>query len=208
MKQRYIDINETILKVLDYNEDDFSPKKGEAYIKGKFVFPYRGKYKENDKKKKVGVYLNKDGYPIFIKPFNKNKRNTYSVSNIYKIELNSIKSIIEYEGVLDPDVNVIMGETDDVFAPLITEDDNALQILIKEALRDKQIDLKHYKNRFVDGSKMSNCKGAMFKHGKMSLEKFLIWADVLDLEVTISIKDKKGCMNPMNNTHTYCNYKK
>lgn len=201
-KTKYIDIDDTIYTVSKL-KDDIKLKKGTAYIKGKMVYPYRGKY--HDGKKKVGIYKNDNDEIIIIKPFGKNKRNMYNVSNVYSIDIDTINDIISDEGIIESDIDVIMGETDTVFAPLIMEGDNPLQILIKKALQDKQIDLKHYKNRFTDSSKMSNCKSALFNHGKMSFEKFLTWGDVLDLEINISIKDRKNCPNPMDNEHYYSN---
>lgn len=202
-KEKYIDINEVVYKVNKLT-DDVKLKKGIAYIKGNLVYPYRGKY-QKDKKHKVGIYKTEDDSIKIIKPLGKNKRLKYHVSNIYTIDINTINDIIDKEGVVETDIDIIMGETDTVFAPLIMEEDNPLQILIKKALQDKQIDLKHYKNRFTDSSKMSNCKSALFNHGKMSFEKFLTWADVLDLEIEINVSDKKNCPNPMNNEHSYSN---
>lgn len=201
-KIRYVDIYDTIYSVSKYKEMGM-PKNGTAYQKGKYVYPYRGKYVSSDKKK-VGMYSDGDEF-VFIKPFGQNTRNIYSISNIYKIDIDSIHDIINDEGVIETDTDIIMGETDSMFSPLIMEDDNPLQVLIKKALQDKKIDLKHYKNRFSDSSKMSNCKSALFNHGKMSFEKFVTWADVLDLDMEIIINDKKNSANPMNNEHVYSN---
>lgn len=201
-KPMYIDINDTVYNVSKY-KDGVKLKKGKAYIKGEYVYPFRGKF--NDGKKKVGIYKKDDDSVVFIKPFGKTRRLKYNIKNIYTIDLNEVVDIITKEGVMEPDLDVIMGETDSVFAPIITSGDNPLQILIKKALQNKQIDLKNYKNRFANSSKMSNCKGALLKHGKMSFEKFLIWCDVLDIEVELIIKDKPKCANPMETQHSYMN---
>lgn len=205
-KRKYIDIDDTIYMVAKY-KDGMKLKKGTAYEKGKYVYPYRGLY-DPDGKHKVGVYNLNDGDNDnirFIKPLGKTRKNIYSKSNIYSIDLDDVNDIIINEGVIETDTDIIMGETDSMFAPLIMEDDNPLQMLIKKALQDKKIDLKHYKNRFSDSSKMSNCKSALFNHGKMSFEKFMTWADVLDLDIEIIITDKKNCANPMNDEHSYSN---
>jgi pyruvate-formate lyase len=86
-------------------------------------------------------------------------------------------------------------------ALIITEtykDNEDKPVIIKRALALKFIDIKNYAGRFKDAGDMSNHKRALLHHGKMSLEKFMKWLNVLDLEYEIVIRDKHGAPNPMN----------
>lgn len=194
MDGKYIDIKKEIYKVKKFNPDK-KCKKGFAYIKGKYVYPFMGE--PNDEKNKVGVYYTEENGYKFIRPLNKKKADKYHIQNIYEINTDSINTIIKHEGVSDLDLDVILGETNDVFTPKISDQDNAMQRLIKEALELKQVDIKNYLGRFRDAGDLSNYKRALLHHGKMSLEKFIKWCNVLDLDYKITISDKKGAPNPM-----------
>ena len=188
----YIDIKDDIYRVEKY-EEGMELKKGFAYIKGKLVYPYMGKYKG---KKKAGVYID-DGEYIFVRPLTKKKINKYKKENVYRIEKDTIKKIKELEGMLTKDLDLILAESDEVFAPNILDSDNVLQILVKKALAKKQVDIKNYVSRFDNAGDMSNFKRALLHHGKMSVEKFIKWCYVLDLEFTVTIRDKDGAVSPM-----------
>jgi hypothetical protein len=191
---KYVDIGNNIYKVKKYNKDK-KCKLGYAYIKGQCVYPYRGEYKKG--KNKVGIYSDGKEFKI-IKAVGRKKLSKYHISNIYKLDMDNIQNMIEIEGIITKDLDIIMGETNEVFCPIISDDDNALQRIIKRALALKLIDIKNYAGRFKDAGDMSNHKRALLHHGKMSLEKFMKWLNVLDLEYEIVIRDKHGAPNPMN----------
>lgn len=191
---KYIDIDNDIFKVKKFNPDK-KCRKGYAYMKGDFVYPYKGSLKESSNK--VGIYKREDGTYKFIKPMGKNKVRKYHKDNLYDVDLNSIDTILNEEGINDLDMDVILGETNDVFAPRISDEDNSLQRLIKLALQKKQIDIKNYLSRFRDAGDLSNHKRALLHHGKMSLEKFIKWCNVLDLDYEVILRDIENAPNPM-----------
>lgn len=195
MLERYIDIGNDIYKIRRFNKKK-KCKPGYAYIKGDFVYPFRGNYNKR-KSYKIGIYERSNGKYKVIKTLTKNKFEKYHISNMYKIDLDSVNRILDSEGVISKDMDVIMGETNDVFAPIISDNDNALQKIIKEALIRKQIDIKNYAGRFRDAGDLSNHKRALLHHGKMSFEKFIKWCNVLDLDYRVIISDKRKAINPM-----------
>lgn len=197
----YIDINNEIYPVISFKKGKKEGfKAGVAYRKSGMVYPYRGKYSKG-LSTKVGVYHQDDDI-VIIFPSSKKQLLKYSAKNIYKLD--SIDDILEIiDGITPPNIDVIMGETDTVFAPVVGDKDNFLQALIKYALQFKKIDLKHYKSRFADPADLSNHRKGILKHGKMSAEKMIKWATVLDLDYEITIKDKPNCPNPMGKEISY-----
>lgn len=193
--ERYIDIGNDIYKIKRFSKKK-KCKSGYAYIKGDYVYPFRGELKK--KSHKVGIYIKNDGSYKIIKGLTKPKLEKYHISRMYKITEGSVNKILDDEGVISKDIDVIMGESNDIFAPIISEDDNALQKIIKMALALKKIDIKNYAGRFRDAGDLSNHKRALLHHGKMSLEKFIKWCTVLDLDYKVFVTDKPGCLNPMN----------
>lgn len=196
MSKKYIDIKDEIYRVEKF-DDEKKLKKGFAYIRGNLVYPYMGKL-DDKKKKKVGVYKDEDDSYRFIKPISRKKAEKYSIEKIYSIEKDTIKKIKEKEGLIARDLDIMLAESDEVFKPPICDSDNVLQRLIKKALDKKEIDIKNYVSRFDNPGDMSNFKRALLHHGKMSVEKFIKWCYVLDLEFTVTIRDKEGAISPMN----------
>lgn len=196
MSKKYVDIKDEIYRVEKFDEEK-KLKKGFAYSKGKLVYPYMGKYNHH-KNNKIGVYKDEeeDRYR-FVKPISKKKAKKYSIDKIYSIEKDTIKKIKEKEGLITRDLDIMLAESDDVFKPQICDSDNVLQRLIKKALDKKEIDIKNYVARFDNPGDMSNFKRALLHHGKMSVEKFIKWCYVLDLEFTVTIRDKQGAASPM-----------
>lgn len=195
MKNKYIDIDGEIYKCKLFNPDK-KCKKGFAYIKGNFVYPYMGDFDDYDNHT-VGIYKKKNGKYKIIKSLSKSYK--FKVDLMYDPDDNFINEILENNGIQEQDLDVIMGETVDAFCPIISNEDNALQKLIKRALEKKQIDLKNYACRFTNNGDLSNHKSSLLHHGKMSLEKFIKWCNVLDLKFKIIIEDRNEHVpNPMN----------
>lgn len=198
IEQEYIDIDRVSYAVKPFEDCD-KFLHGFAYLKGKYIYPYMG---TTLNKNVIGIYNTFKGIKI-IKPFTKKDKKKYSKSNTYVLDMEMINNTILTKGLKKEKIDLILGETDEVFSPLITDEDNRLQILIKMALQEKQIDLKNYLPRFKDQTDMNNLKRSLLKHGKMSYEKFLRWCEILDLEFEITLDDSINSIQPMNNTIYY-----
>lgn len=199
-KTYYIDGGKKTYKVRKFNMDK-EMKRGFAYIKGDYALPFRGDWIDADEDKpKIGIYLDpkaKGGYRV-VKYLGKKKMERFHVDKIYEITDNFVSGIIEKEGLKNAeDLDILLGETTEIFAPVIDESDNALQKLIKRSLALKKISLKVYSGRFDDAGQVSNYKRALLHHGKMSLEKFIKWCNVLDLEFEIYVRDSENSIHPM-----------
>lgn len=199
-EKRYVDIDGCIYGVKKFNKDK-QFKKGFAYIKGRYVLPFRGPLEK--KSRKPGIYMCDEGL-IVLRPISKKKIKKYSIDKIYTIgDVNRINSLIIKEGVRSEDLGNILGESDEIFAPPILDQDNTLQILIKRALGKKEIDINNYAGRFTSTSDLNNHKRSLFHHGKMSYEKFIKWCEALDLEYEIIVKDAPYSLHPMNDEIHY-----
>lgn len=200
MSKKYIDIENMryVVKKLRY---DKKLKRGNAYIvDDKYVLPYKGEYYSvlDCRTEGAGVYMCRETDDIIvIRPFGKKKKKKFSKKKIYEISVDYINTIIETEGITSElDDDLIELDTGNVFAPSISEADNKCQAVIKDILQRKQIDLKAYLNRFGTATNMGNYKRSLVQHG-LQTDRFLDWADLLDVEIEITYRDKDNCKYPM-----------
>ena len=202
--EKYIDIDNVIYRVEKMSkENEF--KKGYAYITKfkykdkKIILPFFGNTLE--KRNKPGIYINGIGENselIIRRPLKSKDIKEYLEDNIYSLTPSTIENIIKTEGIKSAkDMEIMLADSDDIFAPNINDDDNGLQELIKRVLKIKNINLKNYSSRFDSPSDLNNTKRALLCHGKMSFEKFIKWCTVLDLSFDIIIKDTKLSIQPM-----------
>lgn len=198
-EKKYIDIDGNIYAIKKFKKNG-KLKVGYAYqINEKIVLPFFDDVYDG---KTPGIYLDEFGKPIIKKPLTKKKSKKYSIDNVYTNDLNNLAKILNNEGIRKND-NDLLCETDDMFIPNISDDDNVLQQLIKKALNKKKSGLKVYENRFESPSDLNNTKRSLLKHGKMSYEKFIKLCNILDLNFTIQIFDLDGAIFPMNDTIDY-----
>lgn len=202
--KKYINIDNVIYVVKELKGAN-KLKETHAYIHGSYVYPFKGKIKSKPKSG-IGVYKVKGTEEILIvRPVGRIARK-YSVDNIYSLDAEYISKLIKSEGVKDgKDEALLKAEVGEVFAPVIENDDNELQRVIKKCLQHKKIDLKNYEHRFKSPTDLNNFKRALIVHGTMSMDKFNRWCDILDLEYELTVKDKEDCPNPMNTKCTISN---
>lgn len=185
-EKKYIDIDNTIYIVKKYK----SPEKleeGFAYIyKDKYVLPYYGYVDSTKEMNKPGIYIDIDDKVVMKRPIK--KKGKYSIDKIYGLDMDHILSIIEGEGITGVE-NTVLGDNDEIFAPPILDDDNALQKIIKMILQDMQIDLKTRQHLFNSPTDLNNTRRSLLHHGKMSFEKFLKWIDILGKNFEINVYD-------------------
>jgi hypothetical protein len=190
----------------DYHEVElYSPgkklKKGFGYIKGNYVYIYRGK-KEKFKKNDLppGVYLNKNGEYEFIKPENKQEKEAYHTDNIIELDVENIfKDIAENkENFIDPEDIEIINNNSDAWVPTIREDDDFLKYIIKKVIIDKKVNLKNYRGKFTNQYALNNMKSGLNKDTKMTVTNFKIWCEILGIKWTMFIEDDgTDRMNPL-----------
>ena len=84
----YIQINEAFHTVEDLYYPGMKLTKGFGYIKGKYVYIYRGKLKDGEKPSKCGIYKIKGEYE-FVEPRNDYEKRLYDVDNVEETDPDS-----------------------------------------------------------------------------------------------------------------------
>lgn len=172
-------------------------KKNVAYIKGDFVYVYRGKLKE-DESVLPGIYKKNDKY-IFIEP-ESSKLAKYSIDNINELSVSNIFEKVE-DNITDfiqlSDIEIINNNSE-IFTPTIREDDDFLKYIVKKAILDKKINLKNYKDRFSNEYALNNMKSGLNKSTKMTVPNFVKWCEILGLDWAMTITDNgEDKINPL-----------
>lgn len=91
---------------------------------------------------------------------------------------------------------------DNVYVPNIQETDSPLLKVIKEAVGAKEIDLDSYRQRA--GTNFSNWTRLITspKNDSITIKKAVNICEMCDLELSISVKDKKDAINPVGHVIT------
>lgn len=167
-------------------------KKGYGYIKGNYVYIYRGKkdkYKKTEMK--PGIYQDKHGEYIFIEPDGKQEEAMYSTDNLIELNINKIFEDVREnkEHFIDSEYIEVINNNSQIYTPTIHEDDDFLKYAVKEAIIRKKINLKNYKNKFPNQYALNNMKSGLNKSTKMTVPNFNIWCEILGLKWRMVIED-------------------
>lgn len=185
-EKKYVDIDNIIYIVKKFDNDS-ELEEGFAYVyKDNMVLPYYGRVYSKKEMNKPGIYINNKGQVVIKRSLRKNSK--YAINKIYGLDVDHILSIIEGEGITGVE-DTILGDNDEIFAPPILDDDNALQKLIKMILQEMQIDLRTRQHLFNSPTDLNNTRRSLLHHGKMSFEKFLKWIDILGKNFEILVYD-------------------
>lgn len=168
-----------------------------AVIKEDKVYPVQRVYTS----KNVGVY---DLGPalIYSRPDNLINKDEYNTSNIIDFDdVGSLKESIEKTARLVNEEKSILISADNIYTPVIKEEDSPEMALFKEAIAKKRIDVESYKPRF--GSDYSNDLRALSGHA-ITFFKLKRLCDIFDINCHISFDDKKGAANPIGERISTC----
>lgn len=164
-------------------------KKDKAYIKGDYVYTYKGKIKSRDDIDGPGIYkLDKE--VIFVKPEGKDKAK-YDIDNINELSPASIfdKVSEDVSKFIQPSDIEIINNNSEIFTPTIRPEDDFLKYVVKKAILDKKINLKNYKDRFANEYALNNMKSGLSKSTKMTVPNFVKWCEILGLDWEMTITD-------------------
>lgn len=173
-------------------------KKNVAYIKGNYVYIYRGKIKYESDIGAPGIYK-LDNEIIFVKPKDKDKKK-YDVDNVNEMSPTSIfdKVSEDVSKFVQPEDIEIINNNSETFTPTIRPEDDFLKYIVKKAILDKKINLKNYKDRFTNEYALNNMKSGLSKSTKMTVPNFIKWCEILGLDWTMTISDSgSDKINPL-----------
>lgn len=132
---------------------------------------------------------------IYTTPEEMKQDSQYQSDNIIDFEnVTSLRESIEKQAELEQAERTILISPDNIFQPIPQENDTPEMALLKQAINRKQIDLDNYKQRF--GSDYNNDK-RLFDQNSITFFKMKRVCDILDIEITLTLKDKPGAPNPM-----------
>ena len=166
-------------------------KKGFGYIKGSYVYVYRGKLEKFDKKNLApGIYLTKNGEYVFVEP-DKKEKELYHINNVVELNLDKIFEDIQEHGedFVDPEVAEVINNSGEIYTPEIRENDDFLKYLVKMAILKKKINLKNYRGKFTNPYALNNMKSGLDKDTKMTVTNFKIWCEILGLKWKMILED-------------------
>lgn len=164
---------------------EFDPQT--AYIKGDYFYTYKGILDPIVANNKPGIYIDP-----------KNKRYV-----LIEVETDEEKELYRFETHVQPykpeqiidmlnrgEVSLApIPESSKVFLPPITENDDILKRLIKQALKEKGVDIDSYKARFVDKNALFNFKQVLKGDTRLSMLLFDRGLDALNLRSTIILEE-------------------
>ena len=156
------------------------------------VYPVVNKYSENN----MGVtdcgpvllYSNPDNFP------NKEEYKAENIIDFEKPQQGGFKERIQQIAKLEEAERNVLISKDNIYNVAVRDTDTAEMQIFKTALNKKNIDILAYKPRFL--SDYSNdvrvIQGDSITFGK--LKKL---ATIFDMDITMTIKDKPGAVNPI-----------
>lgn len=186
----YIQIGESFHTVEDLYYPGIKLTKGFGYIKGLYVYIYRGKLKDSEKSSKCGIYKINGEYK-FIEPRNDYERRVYSIDNVEETDPDSIFNDIinnSEDFISQEDIEKINSNSG-LFIPVIKETDDFLKKIIKQAIIEKKVNLNLYKNRLGTEWGLSNLRSSLTRDTAMSTKYFKMWCEILGLDFEIRVSD-------------------
>ena len=195
---RKIKIGKRILDVI--NEDEYlrrsnlNPEQKDAMTydtaieKDGYVYPCNKVYSENV----PGVF---DTGTVLTYSDPKDMGEEYKNSHIIDFEnVESLQDSIKKQAELLQAERTILISPDNIFTPVVKEDDTPEMKLLKTAIGRKRIDLDNYKQRF--GSDYNNDK-RLFDQSSITFFKMKKLCEVMDMDMMLTLKDKPGAVNPI-----------
>ena len=189
-------VDDFVYEVHMYHPSMMKLQKNHGYIIRDFVYVYKGRCTPDG----MGIYKDKNSGEFIIVDGNSKEKEKFSADKIIDMDIESIANKIKEQSerfTSEEDLEV-MNNSAEVFAPKIKEDDDFLKQIVKQAVEEKQISIKHYKNKFSKPHTLNNIKSALINKTKTSINNFEQWAELLGFDWEIRIYDNgQDKQNPM-----------
>ena len=180
------------IQLLGDLNDDMEFNDETAYIDNNIFYIFRGIPKKTTTEyMKPGIYQNKEGSPKYylVEPQSDEDKQAYSVSDHVASLVPT--SIIDTANTKE-ELLIAIPESTKVFQPTLLDTDDILKRVIKTTLQNMKINLKSLKHKFNNDYDLNNLKSQLLKPGAMSSKYFQKWAEVLDIDVEVIVRDKPG----------------
>lgn len=149
--------------------------------------------------------VNKDGT---INKLDSDSRAYVNVFNLGFSYENSVSTIIQAtpkdKELYNEEALADMNAATSRFIPEINDTDDPLKKVIKTAIILKGVDINKYKCRLPEKYALTNLKSALVGKTKMSINMFMIWADLLEVYFDIKLTDNgNDTVDPLIHGITY-----
>ena len=187
-----LDDGKVMRNVLLFNEDikQFDPMI--AYLDGDYYYLYRGNLPNAVTGDHIepGIYYdNQSCKYILAVPSTDEEKRQYTYND--KICSTTANDIIDKINKKEVEV-FVMPESSKAFCPEITENDDILKRLMKQAIIDKGIDIDRFKYRFIDKNALFNFKQVLKGDNRLSMLLFDRGAEAFNLKYTITLSEDSG----------------
>lgn len=151
-----------------------------------YALPYR-----NQSDGRPGIY--DAGAFYFVKdPVTPEEKSTYDMSTMDVVDFSKtegMQQFINQTAQLRSIENQILTDVNNVYTPVISDEDTPQMVALKTAVTEKKCDINNYAFRF--GPNFLNNKRLLKEHD-ITLKKMVLIADNLDMDVELIIRDKQG----------------
>lgn len=180
--------DEEIFEIQLYNPECLEFNKSTAYLDKEYYYIFRGERKGHPMNLKVGIYYDTDTESYFkVEPETLEEKEKFKIAG--KIAITNTNSIIDVINC-NEDILVDMPDSTKIFMPDLSNNDDILKRLVKQALIQKNIDLDKYKDQFTDKNSLFNFKQVIKGDNKLSILIFDRGVDALGLRYRISLEEK------------------
>ena len=187
-----LDDGKMMRNVLLFNNEikEFDPMI--AYLDGDYYYLYRGDLPNavSGDHLDPGIYYDKqsDKYVLAV-PTTDEEKQQYTYSD--KICSTTASEIVDKINKKEVEV-FVMPESSKAFCPEISENDDILKRLMKQAIINKGIDIDRFKYRFVDKNALFNFKQVLKGDNRLSMLLFDRGAEAFNLKYTIVLEEDLG----------------
>jgi hypothetical protein len=180
--------DEEVYPITLYDESLTEYNENTAYINGNYFYVYRGEKSKSSSFLKPGIYKDPSNNTYFrVDPVSDEDKETYlAINKIATLDTNEIIKVAN----LNDDIFTAAPESSKIFMPSLTNSDDILKRLAKQALIHKNIDLDKIKDRFTDKNALFNFKQVIKGDNKLSILIFDRGMDALNLKYTIIVEEK------------------
>lgn len=176
------------VRLYDDSIQEFDPMI--AYLKGDYYYVFRGSLQEKGATPdKPGIYMDSvTGTPILFNPSTDAEKKEYTYAD--KISSSTASDIIDKINRHEVQV-FVLPEASRAYCPTITEADDILKRVMKQAIIDKGIDLERFKHRFIDKNALFNFKQVLKGDNRLSMLLFDRGTEAFNLRYTIIVEEAK-----------------
>lgn len=193
-----LELNQGFIEVKPFTKTHLVKRMG-YYFKDKaitgedpYVYIYRGKFKKTDYPVPGSIYKYGAGFKVI--PHNEDKLEIFHLGRCKELSAHLVAQQLDDPNTRLREISpsIIDSADGDIFAPQIRDNDDILKRVIKTALQHMKLNIKTLKGKFANDYDLNNLKSQLIKEGAMSSKYFARWAEILDIDIEVIVRNKPG----------------